>query len=681
MSSPSYAAVPTAEGTSSPPASHVTQQSATVLGPTQEGRHVADSPVTCLSLCSGAGGLELGLALAIGRHPKVLGYVERDGYAASILLARMADKVLEPAPVWCGNIEDFDARVFAGHVGIITAGFPCQPWSHAGARLGTEDKRWLWPDIARVIGQVRPAYVFLENVPGLIVGGGLNPVLGSLAALGYDAVWGCFSAAEVGAPQVRERVFILARDPAQPDPLGDAARSWEPSGEQQGRARCAGEAGRGLGDADGEHGAGRRAGAAPGRRRAGLAAGHGEVADADREGRDGPQAARHGREGLPEPAGGGLDMADAQDPDGRARGAGVEGGEGQRGRGLGGSRGAVADPEGAGLLRAAEPGDHGPGDPRETRRDASDPSGELAVEACPDDPERWHVGGGWDLCTTAAGVAAIRAELASAEGAGLEDAGRPRGGRPPRARLERGSLPVFPPGPADFDSWRAILAEYPFLAPGIASSTKPAVRRMAYGVAAVPYSGGLTDAAPPLQSKEQGSQGGAESISASKGMPEVRAKGRSVGPSPPGPQQAVGGGHPLSAMPCEGGTGVGPSPSQLAEAPPLRVLRGPVPTKALTAASLCIQGVPPGAWPPDVREAMEESRQVQGVPGLWGPLLAEACERYGLREGGLYFRAEVGRRAAAVGSRPDRLRVLGNGVVPQTAALAFLELRELLNSI
>lgn len=384
-------------------------------------------------------------------------YVERDSFAAALLVARMADKALGEAPVW-DDLATFDGRPWRGRVHIVSAGFPCQPWSHAGARLGTEDERWVWPEIARVVGETRPCYVFLENVGGLVSGGGLGPVLGSLAALGYDAVWGCFSAAEVGAPQVRERVFILARDPAQPDPLGDAARSWEPSGEQQGRARCAGEAGRGLGDADGEHGAGRRAGPAPGGRGAGLAPGHGEVADAD---------------------GAGPSLASVQ------RG---EGGEAAppfdwRGAGVGRPRlphlGALADSEGAGLLRAAEPGDHGAGDPRETRRDASDPSGELAVEACPDDPERWHVGGGWDLCTTAAGLDTIRAELASAEGAGLEDAGRPRGGRPPRARPERGSLPVFPPGPADFDSWRAILATRPDLAPGLPSAAQPRVRGVA----------------------------------------------------------------------------------------------------------------------------------------------------------------------------------------------------------
>lgn len=161
---------------------------------------------TCLALCAGIGGLELGVRAAIGA--RTVGYVERDAYAAAVLLARMEGEALEPAPVWCGELEDLDCSVFAG-VDLVTAGFPCQPFSVAGERRGLEDHRWLWPAVARIIREVGPRLVFLENVPG-IVRHGLAHVLGDLAALGFDAEWGLFRASDVGAPHRRERWFCLA---------------------------------------------------------------------------------------------------------------------------------------------------------------------------------------------------------------------------------------------------------------------------------------------------------------------------------------------------------------------------------------------------------------------------------------------------------------------------------------
>jgi len=119
----------------------------------------------------------------------------------------MEDKTLDLAPVW-DDLESFQSELYSGKVDIISAGFPCQPWSVAGKRQGTEDERWLWPDIFTIICKVGPSLIFLENVPGLL-GGGLGPILGDLAEAGFDAEWGCFSAAEVGAPHRRERVFVL----------------------------------------------------------------------------------------------------------------------------------------------------------------------------------------------------------------------------------------------------------------------------------------------------------------------------------------------------------------------------------------------------------------------------------------------------------------------------------------
>ena len=161
-----------------------------------------------LSLCAGIGGLELGLRLALGARYRTVCYVEREVSAACMLVARMADAALDSAPVW-DDLTTFDGRRWSGVVDIITAGFPCQPWSVAGERRGTEDERWVWPEIARIIREVEPGIVFLENVPGL-ANGGVGHVLGDLAEAGFDAEWDLVSAAECGAPHKRERLFILA---------------------------------------------------------------------------------------------------------------------------------------------------------------------------------------------------------------------------------------------------------------------------------------------------------------------------------------------------------------------------------------------------------------------------------------------------------------------------------------
>ena len=137
-----------------------------------------------------------------------MGYVEREAYAAAVLVARMDDETLDRAPIW-DDLKTFDGRPWRGRVDLVAGGFPCQPFSVAGKRRGTEDARWLWPDIARIVEEVEPSVVFLENVPGLIRSG-LHHVLKDLARLGFDAEWDRFRASDVGAPHRRERVFILA---------------------------------------------------------------------------------------------------------------------------------------------------------------------------------------------------------------------------------------------------------------------------------------------------------------------------------------------------------------------------------------------------------------------------------------------------------------------------------------
>ncbi|MBP6677484.1 MAG: DNA cytosine methyltransferase [Paracoccus sp.] len=180
----------------------------------------ADDPCLFgLSLCSGAGGIDLGLTLALPGY-RTVGHVERETYAAAILVARMADKALDQAPVW-DDIATFDGKPWRGAVDIVSAGYPCQPFSLAGKRRGAEDPRHLWPHVARIIGECEPPFVFFENVAHHLRLG-FPEVASGLVALGYRLAARLFTAAEVGAPHRRERLFILAI--REGDELADPAR-------------------------------------------------------------------------------------------------------------------------------------------------------------------------------------------------------------------------------------------------------------------------------------------------------------------------------------------------------------------------------------------------------------------------------------------------------------------------
>jgi DNA (cytosine-5)-methyltransferase 1 len=157
------------------------------------------------SLFSGIGGLDLGLE-ACGLGP-VLWQVEHDPFCRSVLARHF------PGATRAVHDVRLAGRSNLAHVDVIDGGFPCQPHSLAGRRKATEDERWLWPDFARIVGELGPRFVFLENVPGLLSsghGGALAEVLGSLASLGYAAEWDCFRGSDVGAPHRRERWFLLA---------------------------------------------------------------------------------------------------------------------------------------------------------------------------------------------------------------------------------------------------------------------------------------------------------------------------------------------------------------------------------------------------------------------------------------------------------------------------------------
>jgi DNA (cytosine-5)-methyltransferase 1 len=185
-----------------------------------------------MSLFSGICGLERGLRQAVSAT-RTVGYVERGAAAIGVLAEQVSRGALDWAPI-CTDVRELDGRPWCGLVDCITAGFPCQPWSVAGSRRGVDDERWLWKHIARIIREVGPGYVFLENVRGLLIANepaGIDPVLGGLAGLGFDAEWGVFFGTDVGSPQLRPRVFILARAPhaarvtlADPDRFGEGPR-------------------------------------------------------------------------------------------------------------------------------------------------------------------------------------------------------------------------------------------------------------------------------------------------------------------------------------------------------------------------------------------------------------------------------------------------------------------------
>ena len=189
-----------------------------------------------LALFAGAGGGVLG--------GKLLGWrtvcaVERDAYAAQVLAQRQNDGSLEPFPIW-SDVQAFDGRPWRGVVDVVSGGFPCQDISSAGKGAGLDGERsGLWREMARIVGEVRPRHVLVENSPMLTLRG-LGTVLGDLAALGFHASWGVLAAADIGAPHRRERIWIAAHA----DP-GFVRTPWAPEDQ----ARPADVHKRGTGEA------------------------------------------------------------------------------------------------------------------------------------------------------------------------------------------------------------------------------------------------------------------------------------------------------------------------------------------------------------------------------------------------------------------------------------------------
>ena len=164
---------------------------------------------THVSLCAGYGGIDLGLKRAVPSL-RTIAFSEIEAFACANLVSKMEAGHLDPAPIWT-DVKTFPWGKFRDRVGILSGGYPCQPFSAAGKRLGKEDPRHLWPWIADGIRAMRPRLCFFENVEGHI-SLGLRDVIEELASIGYETTWGIFSASEVGAPHQRKRVFILAHD-------------------------------------------------------------------------------------------------------------------------------------------------------------------------------------------------------------------------------------------------------------------------------------------------------------------------------------------------------------------------------------------------------------------------------------------------------------------------------------
>lgn len=155
--------------------------------------------LTVGSLCTGIGGIDLGLERA---GMTVKWQADNDHFARRVLWKnwRSTPNLGDIKKVRWETVEPVD---------VITAGYPCQPFSIAGQRKGQDDDRHLWPYLLQPICVLRPRWLLLENVPGHL-SLGFGQVLGDLAEIGYDTEWDCLPAAAFGAPHLRDRLFVVA---------------------------------------------------------------------------------------------------------------------------------------------------------------------------------------------------------------------------------------------------------------------------------------------------------------------------------------------------------------------------------------------------------------------------------------------------------------------------------------
>ena len=158
-----------------------------------------------LDLFSGIGGI----TLALSEYVKPVAYCENDRYAQAVLLSRMSDGRLPRAPIW-DDVTTLKGNMLP-EIDVIYGGFPCQDISAAGKGIGlmAGERSGLFFEIARLVSETNPKFIFLENVPTIRTRG-LNSVVQTFTELGYDCRWTIVSAAEVGACHIRKRWFILA---------------------------------------------------------------------------------------------------------------------------------------------------------------------------------------------------------------------------------------------------------------------------------------------------------------------------------------------------------------------------------------------------------------------------------------------------------------------------------------
>lgn len=192
-----------------------------------------------LSLFSGGGGGLLGSRLLGWR---TVCYVEKDSYCQKVIQARIRDGILDDAPIW-DDARSFDGRPWAGRVDIISAGFPCQPFSGAGKQLGEDDPRNLWPDTIRIIREVGPEWLLLENVTRLLTFRYFGRILGDLAKSGYRYRYDCIPASAIGANHQRDRLWIVAHASGK---RYQSALQHKPRGKRNTKAESGGDGKAGL---------------------------------------------------------------------------------------------------------------------------------------------------------------------------------------------------------------------------------------------------------------------------------------------------------------------------------------------------------------------------------------------------------------------------------------------------
>lgn len=159
-----------------------------------------------LALFAGAGGGILGGHLLGWR---TVCAVEWADYPRKVLLARQRDGILPRFPIW-DDVQTFDGKPWKGRVDVVSGGFPCQDISAAGKGAGIDGARsGMWFHMARIVREVRPKFVFVENSP-MLTSRGLGRVLGDLAGMGYDAEWGVLGGDAIACPQLRRRIWIFA---------------------------------------------------------------------------------------------------------------------------------------------------------------------------------------------------------------------------------------------------------------------------------------------------------------------------------------------------------------------------------------------------------------------------------------------------------------------------------------